>query len=216
MLTLCCIAGSGSGPDCCCSCCFSSTQAGSESACSCGSSGNFLYETSSCEMPSTVTGIEAPTTLAAVETTAAQSTAQPAASTSSTTTTSTSTSTTTTTTTTTSTTSTTTTTTTTTPSPSTETGSTAEPPLELVDEQWLTEQLARMPLDDRVALGFNFTELVLDCRFAGSECTSECVTDYSPFCVCLALCLSQTISSSVLCKESLKCAHSHTDNQVFL
>ena len=43
----------------------------------------------------------------------------------------------------------------------------------VVDEQWLAEQLAKMTMEERIALGFNFSELVLDCRYAGSECTSQ-------------------------------------------
>jgi len=49
---------------------------------------------------------------------------------------------------------------------------TTDPPVELVNEKWLMEQLARMPHEQKVSVGFNFSELVLDCRFAGSECTS--------------------------------------------
>lgn len=50
---------------------------------------------------------------------------------------------------------------------------TTEPPLELIQEQWLMEQLAKMTLDEKVSLGFNFADLILDCRFAGSECTDS-------------------------------------------
>lgn len=183
------LAGSGSGPGCCCSCCFSSTLAGSDSACSCASSDTFTYSTDTCDspttlsvahgLPTTVADTTPPridtSTLADVSTEPLTSGGQPLTSGQPAPATTTSTTSTTTTTTTTTTTRTTITTTT----PTSTEVVTTEPPIALIDERWLMEQLAKMPLEERVSLGFNLSELVLDCRFAGSQCTNRSVINFT-------------------------------------
>jgi hypothetical protein len=43
---------------------------------------------------------------------------------------------------------------------------------ELINQEWIVEQLAGITLDQRIQLGFSFDDLILDCRFAGSQCDS--------------------------------------------
>lgn len=43
---------------------------------------------------------------------------------------------------------------------------------EVINQEWVIEQLAGMTPDQRTRLGFSFDDLILDCRFAGSQCDS--------------------------------------------
>lgn len=51
-----------------------------------------------------------------------------------------------------------------------------QPREDFLEEEGLTESLAELPLEEKTSLGFTSYDMILDCKYAGTNCSIGWVT----------------------------------------